>query len=62
VPSSVVPDLKKVLDKAKIKYKMETIPGTHHGFTSPERKDYNPAGAEDTWTKIFAMWERNLKK
>jgi dienelactone hydrolase len=41
---------------------METIPGTHHGFTSPERKDYQPAGAEDTWTKIFAMWERNLKK
>ena len=62
VPSNIVPDLKAALDKASTKYKMETIKGTHHGFTSPERKDYEPHAAEDTWAKIFAMWKRNLEK
>jgi carboxymethylenebutenolidase len=62
VPANVLPDLKAALDKAGTKYKMETIAGTHHGFTSPERKDYEPHAAEDTWAKIFAMWERNLKR
>jgi carboxymethylenebutenolidase len=62
VPQTVQPELKAALDKAGVKYKMETIKDVHHGFTSPERKDYDPAGAEDTWAKIFAMWERNLKK
>ena len=62
VPANVVPDLKAALDKAGAKYKMEIIKDVHHGFTSPERKDYDPVAAEDTWAKIFAMWERNLKK
>ena len=41
---------------------METFPGTHHGFQSPERQDYDSARAEAAWAKIFAMWERTLKK
>ena len=61
VPASVLPVLKGALDKAKAKYVMETVPGTQHGYCFAARTDYNPAAAEATWTKLFALWQRNLK-
>ena len=61
VPGNVVPDLKAALDKAKVKHVLETVPGTHHGYCFAARNDYNPAAADATWTKLFALWDRNLK-
>ena len=37
------------------------VPGTHHGYCFAARADYNPVAAEATWTKLFALWDRNLK-
>ena len=62
VPANVVPDLKAAFAKHGTKYDMETFPGSHHGFQSPERPTYDSAASEAAWAKTFAMWERTLKK
>ena len=49
------------LDRADVKYKLKVFPGTHHGFCFPERAVYDTLAAEETWSKIFAMWDRCLK-
>ena len=61
VPAPVIPTLKRALDNAKVEYTCEIVKGTHHGYCFPARKDYNAAAAEETWTKLFALWNRNLK-
>jgi carboxymethylenebutenolidase len=61
VPGNVVPDLRAALDKAKVRYTLETVPGTHHGYCFAARNDYNAAAADATWAKLFALWDRNLK-
>jgi carboxymethylenebutenolidase len=40
---------------------LETIPGTHHGYCFAARADYHPLAAEETWVKLFDLWDRNLK-
>ena len=61
VPPSVIPALRTELERAGTKYTMETVPGTHHGYTFAVRPDYHPVGAEATWTKLFDLWDRNLR-
>ena len=34
---------------------------SHHGFQFPERDVYETHAAEESWSKVVAMWERNLK-
>ncbi len=61
VPANVAPDLKAALAATKVKHVMETIPGTHHGYCFVARNDYNTVAAEQTWAKLFDLWDRNLK-
>ena len=61
VPEHVPPAFKAALEKAKVRHVQETIAGTHHGFMFAVRPDYNPVAAEETWAKLFAFWDRNLK-
>ena len=61
VPEHVPPALKSALEKAGTRHVQETIPDTHHGFMFAARADYNPVAAEETWAKLFALWDRNLK-
>jgi carboxymethylenebutenolidase len=61
VPAQAVRELKAALDKSGKTYELKTFPGTQHGFCFPERQVYNPLAAEETWTKIFELWDRNLK-
>jgi carboxymethylenebutenolidase len=61
VPDHVIPDLRAALEKAGVKNTVDVYPGTHHGFAFPERAVYDTLAAEDSWAKIFALWERNLK-
>jgi carboxymethylenebutenolidase len=62
VPAHLPGDLEKLLAKAGVKYEIETFPGTEHGFAFPERPAYSTLAAEETWHKMFAMWELCLKK
>lgn len=61
VPPHIPGDLKKALDKVDVKHELKVFPGTHHGFCFPERAVYDALAAEETWSKIFAMWDRCLK-
>ncbi|MGH7100247.1 MAG: dienelactone hydrolase family protein [Stellaceae bacterium] len=61
VPAHIPGELKSLLDKADVRHELKVFPGTQHGFCFPERAAYNALAAEETWSKIFALWDRNLK-
>jgi len=61
VPDNVIPDLTKALDKGKVKYTLEKIPGTEHGFQFAERAPYHPEAAEHVWDKMFELYDRTLR-
>ena len=61
VPTHIPGELKQALDKADVKHELKVFPGTQHGFCFPERAVYDTLAAEETWSKIFAMWDRRLK-
>ena len=61
VPANVIPTLKSALDKAGTRYGLDVFPNSRHGFQFPERDVYETHAAEESWSKIVAMWDRNLK-
>jgi carboxymethylenebutenolidase len=61
VPPHIPGELEGLLKKHGIKHKLKVFRGTEHGFAFPERAIYNSLAAEETWDKMFAMWERTLK-
>lgn len=61
VPEHVIPALKAALDKAGTRYQLEVLPNTLHGFCFAERQAYAPEASEHTWSRIFDLWERNLR-
>jgi carboxymethylenebutenolidase len=61
VPANVIPTLKSALDKAGTRYGLDIFPNSRHGFQFPERDVYETHAAEESWGKIVAMWDRNLK-
>jgi len=61
VPDHVIPTLTKALQEAGVRHEVEQPPGTLHGYCFSERQAYNPQASENSWAKLFAMWERTLK-
>jgi carboxymethylenebutenolidase len=61
VPPHIPGELQALLAKTDIRHEVKVFPGTQHGFSFPERPVYDTLAAEETWEKIFAMWDRNLK-
>jgi len=61
VPAKVVSELKSALEKAETRHRLETFPGTHHGFCFADRADYDAVAAEAAWARVFDLWERNLQ-
>jgi carboxymethylenebutenolidase len=61
VPPHIPGELKGLLEKHGITHELKVFPGTEHGFAFPERAIYNTLAAEETWAKMFAMWDRTLK-
>ena len=59
VPDHVIPELKKTLERADSKYRLEVLPGTLHGFCLAERAAYHPVAAEHAWARPFDLWVRN---
>jgi carboxymethylenebutenolidase len=62
VPDNVIPDLKAAIKKTGVKATVDVYKGTHHGFQFGERAVYAPVAAEEAWEKIFALWDRNVKR
>ncbi len=61
VPPHVVPALTETLDTAGVTYGLKTWPGTHHGFSFPQRPVYHRDTAEAVWSIMFDLCERRLK-
>jgi carboxymethylenebutenolidase len=61
VPPHIPGELTGLLDQHGVKHETKVFPGTEHGFAFPERAVYNTLAAEETWDKMFALWDRTLK-
>ena len=61
VPPHIPGELKRLLEQKGVKHQLKVFPGTEHGFAFPERAIYNTLAAEETWDKMFQMWDRTLK-
>ena len=61
VAEGTIPTLTDALKTARTQHTLEILPGTHHGYQFPERDVYDTDAAENSWAKIFDMWDRNLK-
>jgi carboxymethylenebutenolidase len=61
-PPEMIAALDAHLKSIPIRARVETYPGTHHGFAFPKREGiYNKAAAERHWERLHALFERNLK-
>ena len=62
-PTEMIAALDAHLKSTGIRYRVETYPGTHHGFAFPKRGAdiYDKAAAERHWERLHALFERNLK-
>jgi carboxymethylenebutenolidase len=59
--ANAIPTLKSALDKAGTRYGLDVFPNSRHGFQFPERDVYETHAAEESWSKVVAMRDRNLK-
>ncbi|MBI3992662.1 MAG: dienelactone hydrolase family protein [Candidatus Lambdaproteobacteria bacterium] len=62
VPPAEVEALRKVLAEKRVAHEIEIHPQTQHGYVFPQRPVYNKAAAERQWERVFALFERKLKK
>lgn len=61
VPQEEFETFKKALEASTANYTIEQPKGTHHGYMFAQRAVYSPVDSEDSWNKIFALFQRNLK-
>ena len=62
-PKEQIAVLESALKKAGTPYRLEWYPGAQHGFAFPQREGiYDKPSAERHWSRLFAMFERNLKR
>ena len=61
VPDGTIEALGETLAANAIAHRIESHPGTQHGFCFPERPAcYVESAAEDVWRRSFEMFERQL--
>ena len=59
-PADYIQTFRESLDAAGLRYEMDVFDGVEHGYALVERAPYDPAAAELSWDKVFALFERNL--
>ena len=60
-PPEMVEGLKAHLAASAVRHEVEWYPGTHHGFAFPGRGSiYDKEAAERHWSRLFALFARNL--
>ena len=58
---SMIDPLTEYLKETEINARVEWYPDANHGFVFPQREGmYNKAAAERHWSRLFAMFKRNL--
>ena len=61
VPSKTLEKIKLAFPNKKNKVLLEKYPGTKHGFAFPSRSTYVKKADEKHWSRLFELFERNLK-
>lgn len=62
VPQAELDQMPGMLRDAGVRGRVEVYPGTDHGFAFPQRAMYVKAAAERHWQRLFALFDRNLKR
>jgi carboxymethylenebutenolidase len=62
-PKEQIDELGRILSQARVNHRIEWYPGAEHGFAFPQREGiYHKPSAERHWERLFALFERNLKR
>lgn len=61
-PAEMVDALEAHLASIDVNARVERYPGVHHGFAFPLRPAFDKAAAERHWERLFALFERNLRR
>jgi carboxymethylenebutenolidase len=62
-PKEQIDELGRILSAARVNHRIEWYPGAEHGFAFPQREGiYHKPSAERHWERLFALFERNLKR
>ena len=61
VPDDVVAQLPGVMDAAGVDCRVESYPGTDHGFAFPKRPAYVKPAGERHYERMFALYDRRLR-
>ena len=54
--------LQAALKEAGVAYRIEWYPGAEHGFAFPQRHCYDKPSAERHWSRLFALFDRTLRR
>ncbi len=61
-PPADIAKLEAALQEAGTPHRIEWYPGVEHGFVFPQRAVYDRPAAERHWERLFALFERNLRR
>ena len=62
-PPEAVATLQSALEAAGTPHRIEWYPGAQHGFVFPKRAGiYDPPSAERHWERLFALFDRRLRR
>ena len=60
-PAAMIDGLEAHLVAVGANARVERYPGAHHGFAFPQRAVYDKAAAERHWSRLHALFARNLR-
>lgn len=61
-PPADVQKLQAALQAARAPHRLEWYPAVEHGFVFPQRPAYNREAAERHWERLFALFDRTLRR
>ena len=61
-PPAHIDALQAALKDAAAPHRVEWYPGVEHGFVFPQRAVYDRPAAERHWERLFALFERRLRR
>ena len=58
VPNNALPQVAGAMAASRITYRIEHIPGSHHGFAQPDSGGFDPVAAEGHWAALLDLLAR----
>ena len=60
-PPEMIQRVEAAIADSGVDGRVEWYPGTHHGFAFPDRAVYDKPAAERHWSRLLALFDRNLR-